>query len=137
VLLGNGNGTFRYASNPVPNIYPYGAAVEDFNADGNPRFGHYGFLTIHAWNLHLSWKLSTTALNPNSLPTAEFNGVDIPDLAVSNIASVVTFLLGKGDGSFMEPPQSAPTGQEPITSARGLQKETSYGGLPASSGYSG
>jgi hypothetical protein len=111
ILLGKGDGTFREPILYTGGYYPVAVAVGDFNGDhrldlavvdyddggvwillgkGDGKFGKPAGLSIGTF--------------PSSVAVGDFNGDGHLDLAVtdwaSNETSVVSVLLGNGDGSF-------------------------------------
>lgn len=106
VLLGNGNGTFRSATQYAVGVYPADIVAGDWNGDGVADLavsnsysstisvligkGDGAFGTAVAYPC-MSW--------PASLVTADFNGDGKADLAAAS-SNGITVLLGKGDGTF-------------------------------------
>jgi hypothetical protein len=126
ILLGNGNGSFT----PLAPIYvPEGVFKVDtgvFNSDGKTD------LVVTAYELTvLMGNGDGTFTAKPSIPitggaaataVGDFNGDGIADLAVASnggelAPSSVTILLGNGDGTFKQVPESPATGIEPLAIA--------------------
>ena len=89
-------------------------AVGDFNGDGipdmavvSPVINGSNTVTIllgkgdGTFTQAANSPMTVTGTDPSSIVVGDFNGDDIPDLAVANNNSdMVTILLGKGDGTF-------------------------------------
>jgi hypothetical protein len=118
VLLGNGNGTFQRRLDYATGAGAISVAVRDFNGDGKadlgvtnyPVPGYGGFVSILLGNgdgtfqTHVDYAVGNY---PTSVAVSDFNGDGKPDLAVTNAVldasadnSVVSVLLGNGDGTF-------------------------------------
>jgi hypothetical protein len=124
VLLGNGDGTFSAAaSSPGTGVYPDWVVVGDFNGDGKQDLAvtnqFSGTVTILLGDGKGDFAAPTVAgyappsvgANPGSVALADFNGDGKEDLAVTSYGSnTVTFLFGKGDGSFQNPQSIADAG---------------------------
>jgi hypothetical protein len=124
VLLGSGDGTFQ---NLVPygvGAFPAGIAAADFNGDGvadlavtNSGGGTGNTVSVLLGNGDGTFQQQqtyTTGTNPYGIAVGDFNGVGIPDLAVTNAGdNTVSVLLGNGDGTF-QPQQTYPTGATPV-----------------------
>ncbi|WP_263351093.1 FG-GAP-like repeat-containing protein [Acidicapsa acidisoli] len=133
ILLGHGDGTFQQATgSPVATGNdPLSAAVGDFNGDGNLDLtvaNHEdGTATILLGNGNGTFRQAVNSpvnvgISPKSVIIADFNGDGIPDLAVANDypANTVAILLGNGNGTFTESPDSPiPVGQSPESIAVG------------------
>ena len=119
ILLGNGDGTFKPASNSRAGSLPYALAVGDFNGDGRldlavANYGSYDWATGSYTNRNASMLLGNgdgtfqPAINYSvgearltSVAVADLNGDGKLDLAVANQnANSVSILLGNGDGTF-------------------------------------
>jgi uncharacterized protein (TIGR03437 family) len=112
ILLGKGNGTFAApAGIPVPFSGPNSITVGDFNGDSIPDLA---IANIDGKNVTILLGTGngqfTTAPgspyaagnSPSSIAVADFNGDNIPDLAITNeLDNTVTVLLGKGNGAFV------------------------------------
>jgi hypothetical protein len=126
ILLGNGDGTFR----PLDRMPRIGRSmmVADFNGDDIPD------LIVASGSTFLSPALGPVSLffgrgdgtfgppqdfaaglGPSSVAVGDYNGDEIPDVAVTNTdetccpnpASSVSVLLGNGDGMLRSPPTFA------------------------------
>jgi hypothetical protein len=131
ILLGSGNGTFKkVAQSPITGwALPQAMAVGDFNGDGNldlvvtntviECWSCSGWVTVLLGNgdgtFTPTQTNSPTAVNPHSIVVADFNGDGKMDLAVANEyplsggggSSILTILLGNGDGTFTAAPSPA------------------------------
>jgi len=114
ILLGNGDGTFQAALNVAAGKNPFSVAVGDFNGDGrldlvvanngiNPGSGWFpGTVSVLLGNgdgtfqKHVDY---ATGIGPESVAVGDFNGDQVPDLAVGAL-EVVSVILGNGDGTF-------------------------------------
>ncbi len=126
VILSNKNKTFQarmdYPGGPPPVVAsapaPYLIATGDFNGDGNadlamvdsncPNFPSCGAGTIAillgngdgTFQGARQYSPGTNS-DPDSVAVGDFNGDNIPDLAVANYATNrVSIMLGVGDGTF-------------------------------------
>jgi hypothetical protein len=129
ILLGNGNGTFRKRPPISISGGPQAIAVGDLNLDGNQDLAVVDYstqtLTILLGNGNGTFRKvaaqPATGVEPLSIAIGDFNGDDIPDLAVSNQnygypnPGTVTVLLGNGKGEFKATPTSPQTGSIPDT----------------------
>ncbi len=125
VLLGKGDGTFvPAAGSPIPAgnplTQPQAIAVGDFNGDGIPDIAvgisngpsFAGTLVVLLGNGDGTFKAApgtTVPLGgtPISIAMADFNGDGILDLALANFGSSnANILLGNGDGTFTQAPNS-------------------------------
>ena len=105
--LGNGDGTFQPASVVSDTGFPSQLVVADFNGDGNLDLMIAGYLgdTFFAGNGDGTFA-SGISVDDNSryasgMGTADLNGDGILDLVVAhNGDSVISYLLGNGDGTF-------------------------------------
>jgi hypothetical protein len=121
VLLGNGEGTFQPAVNYNSGGYDgaLSVAVADVNGDGKPDLlvanecvdssncsnGGVGVLLGNGdGTFQAPVTYSSGGYGANSVVVADVNGDGHPDLLVANVAnvsnSVVSVLLGNGDGTF-------------------------------------
>jgi len=145
ILLGNGNGTFTQAANsPVTvGIWPVSIAVGDFNGDGVPDMAvanqGSGTVTILLGNGNGTFtQAANSPVSVGAIPSSlgyastsvtvgDFNGDGIPDLAVATVSTAgltgngtVTILLGNGNGTFTQAPNSPITvGVDPVSVAVG------------------
>jgi|HubBroStandDraft_6_1064221.scaffolds.fasta_scaffold00121_33 hypothetical protein len=136
VILNNGNSTFQARTDYPAGPNPYSVATADFNGDGFldlaiansncPNFPTCGASTI---SIILgngdgtfqapSYYSTGTGTDPYSVAVGDFNGDQIPDLAVANYATnTVSVMLGVGDGTFGSP-VDFPVGSEPASVATG------------------
>src|SRR5712691_5002071 len=84
VFLGNGDGTFRPASQLTVGNGPAGVAVGDFNGDGT---------------FQPAQTFSGVGSHPYFPAVGDFNRDGKPDLVITNhLGNTVTVLLGNGDG---------------------------------------
>jgi hypothetical protein len=108
VLLGNGDGTFRAATNYVPGQRPTSVAVGDFNGDGildlavanqgPPALGLYVLFGNGDGTFQPPTLIGT---NAGPLVVADFNNDGRPDLAVADqYRGTASVFLANGDGSF-------------------------------------
>jgi hypothetical protein len=121
ILMGSGDGTFIPALNSPVSVgnEPFSIAVSDFNRDGIPDLAvaNWGSntLTILLGNGDGTFTPAANSpvsagIYPDSIAVGDFNRDGIPDLAVVNDnASLMTILLGNGDGTFYAAPSSPVT----------------------------
>jgi VCBS repeat protein len=117
ILLGNGDGTFQPARTFTVGSYLSSVAVADFNRDGKPDLvvtdlGDYPFVPsgveVLLGNGDGTFQPPhhyDAGVSPVSVVTGDFNGDQVPDIAVadkgtSSTTGNVSVLLGNGDGSF-------------------------------------
>jgi hypothetical protein len=108
ILLGNGDGTFRYGASYPGGTAPQSMAVADFNGDHKLDLAIADFEGIGI-SVLLGRGDGTfrKAVNyptpfPTWVTTADVNGDHIPDLVAANFefSSGASVLLGNGDGTF-------------------------------------
>ena len=93
ILKGNGDGTFTLPTTcgPIPEPFPGCITLPSVTVGG-----------------------TTTAPSPSALAVGDYNDDGNPDIAVTDMANnVVWILLGNGDGTF-QTPMSFPTGSNPV-----------------------
>jgi hypothetical protein len=136
VILNNGNETFQARTDYAAGTNPHAVATADFNGDGFldlavansncPAFPSCGPGTISIilgngdGTFQAPANYSTgTDTDPYALAVGDFNGDNIPDLAVANYATnTVSLMLGAGDGTFGSP-VAFPVESEPASVATG------------------
>jgi trimeric autotransporter adhesin len=124
ILLGVGDGTFQAAANLATLNVPSSITTGDFNGDGIADLAvassHQGYLTVPLVVIFLgagNGTFSPTSASGTSgghdaysITTGDFNGDGKVDLATANSDyDTVTYLLGNGDGTFTQPPNSPVT----------------------------
>jgi len=117
VLLGNGDGTFHPAIAATTGNAPTGLATGDFNGDGIPDLvvannndgtvsillgeGNGQFQTQAAYPVQV---LNAPNAYPTSVTVGDFNGDNIPDVAVADyedgVHSLISILFGTGSGAL-------------------------------------
>jgi sugar lactone lactonase YvrE len=146
ILLGNGDGTFTQAANPVTAAGPECMVVGDFNGDGkadlaiaNGNLEYPGTLTILLGNGDGTFKPGASPAAggvSGSIAVADFNHDGKIDLAVINADNFqVAILLGNGDGTFQTPAFLA-TGTLPYALAVGDFNGDGITDLAIANGYS-
>jgi len=115
VLLGNGNGTFRAPLSfdtgaPVRFSEKRSVALGDFNRDGsldlvvtNASAGSISLLAGNGDGTFRTPLLFDTGSDPLSLAVADFDGDQIPDIAVATSSLGIAVLLGNGNGTVRTP----------------------------------
>src|SRR5712691_8484632 len=107
VFLGNGDGTFRPASQLTVGNGPAGVAVGDFNGDGKPDLAvanvNDNTLSVLLGNGDGTFQPAQTFSGVGSHPyfpaVGDFNRDGKLDLAITNhLGNTVSVLLGNGDG---------------------------------------
>jgi hypothetical protein len=121
ILMGGGDGTFTPALNSPVSVgnEPFSIAVSDLNRDGIPDLAvaNWGSNTVTILLGNGDGTFTPAAnspvsagIYPDSIAVGDFNRDSIPDLAVVNDnASLMTILLGNGDGTFYAAPSSPVT----------------------------
>jgi len=136
VILNNGNETLQARTDYDAGANPHAVATADFNGDGFldlavansncpvfPSCGP-GTISIILGNGDGTFQgpsnySSGTDTDPYALAVGDFNGDNIPDLAVANYATnTVSVMLGAGDGTFGSP-VAFPVESEPASVATG------------------
>lgn len=113
ILFGNGDGTFTHSTAFLETyIYPYTAAVGDWNGDGNLDVAVTQFFAGASPSIELGYSDGAFNLATSSPPVingvqtaiaaGDFNGDGKLDLAVTSEGSALTILLGNGDGTFSQ-----------------------------------
>jgi hypothetical protein len=102
VLFGNGNGSFKAATNFAAGAVPVALAAADVNGDGRPDL-----VTADPSGLDVSVllglvtgkfkaaKLFGAGKTPNSVAVADVNGDGLPDLVTASADNTVNVLLGQ------------------------------------------
>jgi len=123
VLLGNGDGSFKTPAAPIAvGTEPSAIGIGTFNGrngDANPGFVVTNFTdnTYSVFNGNgdgtftpvngSPFALPATGTGPVAMTVADFDGDGNPDLAIVNQSTQnVTILQGRGDGTFVEFPNS-------------------------------
>lgn len=117
ILIGDGAGAFTMSTLTVPaGSFVGGLVVSDFNNDGKQDFAVANFsgknVSIMLGNGTGGFSAAPgspapAGTNPAGVTSGDFNKDGKLDLAVSNVSSNdVTVLLGNGNGSFTQAPQS-------------------------------
>jgi hypothetical protein len=131
VLLGRGNGTFRPHSDFGVGISPRSLALGDFNGDHkldlavantNTVSDSVSILLDYGSGSFQDSGVFATGSEPIGATVGDFNGDNIPDLAMTNSAAgTVSVLLGNRDGTFKPKVDSTagPTGSIPYAVAVG------------------
>jgi len=120
ILLGNGDGSFAAQSPFLAGIAPSSVAVADVNLDGSPDLAvtvscadaycySGGYVSMYLGNgdgtLRPEIRLDEALGYPHAVLASDFNSDGVVDLAVTDTRfDRVAILLGRGDGSFSEPP---------------------------------
>src|SRR2546428_318967 len=108
VLLGNGDGTFRTASNFTIGNFPSSVVIGDVNGDRRLdlvvacKYSNSVSVLLGNGNGTFGTRNDyVTGGDPVSVAIADFNGDGKPDLAVANeYSNSVSVLLGNGQGIF-------------------------------------
>jgi len=110
VLLGNGDGTFQTAVDYNVGASPVAVTIADVNGDQIPDLVVVNqaddTVSILLGNGDGTFQAQITSKTPtkgmaDAIAVSDFNGDNIPDLAVADFAlRKVAILLGKGDGTF-------------------------------------
>src|SRR5712691_11729720 len=122
VFLGNGDGTFRPASQLTVGNGPAGVAVGDFNGDGKLDLAvanvNDNTLSVLLGNGDGTFQPAQTFSGVGSHPyfpaVGDFNRDGKLDLAITNhLGNTVSVLLGNGDGTF-QPVQTFLVDSDPV-----------------------
>jgi hypothetical protein len=132
IYLGKGDGTFGSPLTvaTVSGLGAYPIAVADFNKDGILDLAVINGSTVSIFlgkgdgTFTVVPQSSLAGSSPNVIVAGDFNGDDIPDLAVWNDKQTVTVLYGNGDGTF-----SSPATGSAITSYNGSAESLATGDL--------
>jgi hypothetical protein len=114
VILGNGDGTFGHLTNWVADQQPVSIAIGDFNGDQKPDLvvansgsNDLSFLTGNNDGTFLSPRVNANISSPAPVVTGVFTGNGKQDIIIGNTSSltgtVLTEMLGNGDGTFQTP----------------------------------
>ena len=113
ILLGNGDGTFKKATNYQVGTNPSDVATADFNGDGNLdlAISNYGSNNVAIMlgtgtGTFGTPSYTTVGNGPAGIVVADFNGDGKADFAEANnfrSADSVWVFLGNGDGTFQSP----------------------------------
>jgi hypothetical protein len=122
VLLGNGDGTFRPAQPPEPDLVKGKIALAAANLTGKPGETDFILADRDGSNLTVQYgrqgrQLSLASANlvkrPGAVAIAEFNG--IPYLVVANSGGNDVLVYGLGNGQFDPRPSAFAVGTDPVS----------------------
>jgi hypothetical protein len=109
-LLGNGKGTFEKATNYAMGNLPTEVVAADFTGDGAPDLvaaNGTGYLRMlvnkddSTGTFHVDAPHYDTGTRPTSIAAQDFNGDNVPDLAVTNFYdNTVSILQNEGNGKL-------------------------------------